>query len=290
LKVSVVIPTVGRPELARAIASVQSQSAPVQEIIVAADTVDEFSVPNDERISVLRVGPGGGGNAARQAGIQRASSDVIALLDDDDEWHPRKIELMRSVIGNPAGDWVATSRIVMKRADGTELVQPSFPIDSGEDLRDYMFSKRGPRSSHGFVQASTLMFPRRLALELPFDASLRFHQDIGWLTMVARARPQLTVFQSWEPLASYFATEGSVSKKIAPEGSIEWAARNLDDRPRLLGDFILTQSLGFARRSGSVRSMIRTLAAGMRIGRPSAAAIVYAVGATVKYSIGRRNA
>lgn len=287
MKVSVVIPTVGRPELSRAITSALSQTTPVHEVLVAADTADELSLPTDDRIHVLRVGPRAGGNAARQAGIRAATGDVIALLDDDDEWAPTKVETLSRAVGDADGEWVATSRILMKRADGSELVQPSFPIVAGEDLREYMFAKRSPRGSHGFIQASTLMFPRSLALKVPFDESLRFHQDIAWLTSVARTLPKLKVVQVWEPLASYYATEGSVSKKIAPEGSIAWAVKNLADQPKLLGDFILTQSLGFARRSGSVRSMVRTLIAGMRVGRPGLPAVAYAFGATAKQLIRR---
>jgi glycosyltransferase involved in cell wall biosynthesis len=282
LKISVVIPTVGRPELERAIRSVIRQTEAVHEIIVAADTERQLTLPPDDRIQVVRVGPGAGGNVGRQRGVEIASGDVIGLLDDDDEWLPTKVATLRRMIPGSDENWIATSRVVLKRADGSELVQPSFPIKPGQDLREYMFAKRSPRSGHGFIQASTLLFPRRFALEVPFDQSLRFHQDVSWLTSVSKLHPNVRVIQAWEPLAGYYATEGSVSKQIAPEGSIEWAQQHLGDDRRLLGDFILTQSLGFARRTGSVRSMIRTARMGLRVGRPGLAAIIYAAGATLK--------
>lgn len=285
MKLSVVIPTIGRPELARAVRSALEQTTPVHEVIVAADTVDELTLPEDDRVRVVRVGPGAGGNAGRQSGIREATGDLIGLLDDDDEWAPTKVEVLTRLAARTSGPWIATSRVRMKRANGAELIQPAFPIRPGEDLRAYMFAKRSPRSGHGFVQASTLIFPRELALEVPFDVNLKFHQDVSWLTSVAAAHPDLTVLQSWEPLASYYATEGSVSKRIAPEGSIAWARRFLADQPRLLGDFILTQSLGFARRNGSVGSMVRTAVSGIRFGRPGPAAIVYAIGATAKQTL-----
>ncbi|MEV7873750.1 glycosyltransferase family 2 protein [Microbacterium sp. NPDC089188] len=289
MRLSVVIPTIGRPELSRAVDSVLAQTVPVHEIIVAADTTDELGLPADDRVRIIRVGPGAGGNAGRQSGVEQATGDVIGLLDDDDEWSPTKVSVLSELVADATGPWLATSRTRMKRADGTELIQPSFPIAAGEDVRTYMFAKRTPRSGHGFIQASTLLFPRTLALEVPFDVDLKFHQDVSWLTSVAARHPDLRVFQAWEPLASYYATEGSVSKRIAPQGSIAWARRFLSDDRRLLGDFVLTQSLGFARRTGSPAAMIRTLWAGVRLGRPGAAAVLYAVGATVKYSLRRKN-
>lgn len=289
MRLSVVIPTIGRPELSRAVGSVLAQTVPVHEIIVAADTTDELGLPADDRVRIVRVGPGAGGNAGRQSGVEQATGDVIGLLDDDDEWSPTKVSVLTELVAGATGPWIATSRTRMKRADGTELIQPSFPIGAGEDVRTYMFAKRTPRSGHGFIQASTLLFPRTLALEVPFDVDLKFHQDVSWLTSVAARYPDLRVFQAWEPLASYYATEGSVSKRIAPQGSIAWARRFLSDDPRLLGDFILTQSLGFARRTGSPTAMIRTLWSGIHLGRPGAAAVLYAVGATIKYSFRRKN-
>lgn len=288
MRISVVIPTVGRPELLRAVQSVLDQSEDVHEIIIAADTDEEIALPPDPRVSIVRVGPRAGGNAGRQRGVQVATGDVIGLLDDDDEWLPEKVATLKPLIPTTGDDWIITSRVLLARSDGSELIQPDFAIGPGEDIRRYMFSKRSPRSGHGFVQASTLFFPRELALEVPFDPELRFHQDVSWLTSVARSKPDLLVLQQWEPLVKYHATEGSVSRRIAPEGSIDWAVRHLDDDRRLLGDFILTQSLGFARRTGSVRSMVITALTGMRVGRPGLAAIVYAAGATVKQIIQRR--
>ncbi len=270
---SVVIPTIGRPELSRAVESVLAQTTPVHEIIVAADTTDELDIPADDRVRVIRVGPGAGGNAGRQSGVEqrRVTSSVCGRRR---RVGPDQGSVLTELVADATGPWIATSRTRMKRADGTELIQPSFPIAAGEDVRTYMFAKRTPRSGHGFIQASTLLFPRTLALDVPFDVDLKFHQDVSWLTSVAARHPDLRVFQAWEPLASYYATEGSVSKRIAPQGSIAWARRFLSDDPRLLGDFILTQSLGFARRSGSPGAMVRTLWAGVRLGRPGAAASV----------------
>jgi len=281
--VSVVIPTIGRDQVVKAVLSVLAQSHPVLEIIVVADTEDEFALPQDPRIRVLRVGPRAGGNTARQAGVQAARGDCIALLDDDDEWMPTKIEEQIAAIGEQSGSsWIATSRVLMRRPGGETLVQPSRPLAPGENLLHYMFRKSSPRAGHGFIQASTLLFPRALAHEVPFDRSLPFHQDISWLIDAYKRHSDLTVVQVWKPLTIYNSTDGSVSKRIDPAKSIAWATRRLGHDRRTLGDFVLTQSLGFARRNGDLSAMASTIIAGIRLGRPGPSAIFYSVVATIK--------
>jgi glycosyltransferase involved in cell wall biosynthesis len=285
-----VIPTIGRDYVVRAVQSALNQTERVLEVIVVADTADEFDLPNDPRLRRLKVGPFAGGNTARQAGVEAARGDLIALLDDDDEWHSDKIEKQLDLISEVAGAsdaWIATSRVLMRRSKTEVLVQPRQPIVSGESLLHYMFRKSSPWAGHGFIQASTLLFPRALALRVEFDRTLKFHQDISWLVDVLATYPDVKVIQVWEPLVTYHSTVGSVSKRIDPAGSIEWARKRLAQDRRTMGDFILTQSLGFARRGGSTWKMISTIRSGLRFGRPGPSAVVYAVGATAKATFRR---
>lgn len=287
--VSVVIPTIGRADVARAVHSVLRQSEPVSEILVVADTLDEFDLPADIRIRVLRVGPAAGGNTARQAGIDAAEGDVIGLLDDDDEWHEDKVRMQLDEAARAlTSDWIISSRVVLRRSKTDSLIQPGRPLGPDESIVHYMFRKSSPRAGHGFLQASTLMFPRHLGVSVGFDRTLRFHQDISWLVDVATALPEVELLQVWEPLVTYNSTQGSVSKRIDPMASINWAQVRLQQDRRTMGDFILTQSLGFARRTGSVWLMCRVLVSGMRVARPGTAAIIYALGAIVKTAIGAR--
>lgn len=288
--VSVVIPTIGHAGLSRAVTSALRQTHPIAEVLVVADTPSELELPEDERVRLLRVGPGAGGNAARQAGIDAARGDVIALLDDDDEWLPDRLraqfEAVERASLSEAQPWIATSRV--SRVAGSESsVLPTAALRTGEDLPRYLFLKHTPWSGHGFIQASTLLFPIDVARATPFDPALRFHQDISWLLDVTERFPELQVIQVWEPLVVYHSLAGSVSKRIDPLASIEWARDRLARRgKRVLGDFILTQPLGFARRAGAA-SMVRVLMSGLRYGRPGFSAIVYALLATMKTALTR---
>jgi glycosyltransferase involved in cell wall biosynthesis len=290
--VSVVIPTIGRADVDRAVRSALDQTHPVLEVIVAADTSDDFSLMEHHKVRVLRVGPGVGGNGARQRGIEAAVGEVVALLDDDDWWEPDKLEKQLVAVearvgGDPGEHWLATTRVLMVRGGGEDIVFPTVRYTGDEPLTHYLLRKKSPRGSHGFMQASSLLFPRSLAIEVPFDTGLRFHQDVSWLIDLTRAIPDLAVVQVWEPLTNYNATAGSVSKKIDPEASAHWAAERLADDRRTMGDFILTQSFGFARRRGSMPEMRRVIRLGTRFGRPGVSARVYVVVAMLKYAAGR---
>jgi len=98
--VSVVIPTYNRAHLiGRAIQSILNQSYQDFEIIVVDDgstddtegVIKEFQ-KRDERVRYIRHEKNKGGSAARNSGIKSVRGDYVALLDDDDEWLPEKIE------------------------------------------------------------------------------------------------------------------------------------------------------------------------------------------------------
>lgn len=106
--VSVVIPTHFRADrLVKAVQSARNQTWKNIEIIVVSDGFDSNTedVINKLKIEDLRIkfysyDPSQGGNHARNVGIQNASGDYIAFLDDDDIWYPNKIEKQMELFSN----------------------------------------------------------------------------------------------------------------------------------------------------------------------------------------------
>lgn len=121
MKVSVIIPTHNRPELLKkAVYSVLNQTYPVKsqndhgaskdlEVIVvdvgleqrAENIIQEF---HDERLFYIKSDVELNGSVARNIGIRQAKGEFIALLDDDDEWLPEKLEVQMKEFEKTPGD------------------------------------------------------------------------------------------------------------------------------------------------------------------------------------------
>ncbi|MHB1357073.1 MAG: glycosyltransferase family 2 protein [Anaerolineae bacterium] len=96
--VSVIITTHNRARLLpRALHSVLDQTYSSLECIIVDDassdeTPDVVRQHQDSRISYYRHESNRGASAARNTGILQARGELIAFLDDDDEWLPTKLE------------------------------------------------------------------------------------------------------------------------------------------------------------------------------------------------------
>jgi glycosyltransferase involved in cell wall biosynthesis len=94
VKISVVIPAYNAARfLPRCLESVYAQTLKPAEVIVVDDGSTDNTAPLATELGAKLVSrPNGGLSAARNSGIQAASSEWIALLDADDMWSPEKLE------------------------------------------------------------------------------------------------------------------------------------------------------------------------------------------------------
>lgn len=135
--VSVIIPTYNRAEiLPRAVDSVLRQSFDDLEVIIVDDdspdqtseVVDEYS---DIRIKYFQHTQNRGANHARNTGIQAATGDYIAFLDDDDKWCEDKLERQLNkfrTLGPSFGLVYSGRRIV----EDETIVEEYIPTKSGD--------------------------------------------------------------------------------------------------------------------------------------------------------------
>lgn len=138
-KVTIIIPTVDRPELERAIASVKAQTYTDYELLVEHDTkrVGKSKIVNDA--------------------IKKAKGEYIVVLDDDNEFDPRYLELAVKTLEEATlvrirfghGPWfgITTGRII--KHDGYTDYAPAYQqsgygfaaIDWGWLIRREVFNK-----------------------------------------------------------------------------------------------------------------------------------------------------
>jgi glycosyltransferase involved in cell wall biosynthesis len=279
--VSVVIPTIGRASLGRAVQSVLEQTRPVAEIIVVADTDGPVSVPPDNRIIVLRNGIRSGPARCRQLGIDAASGSVIALLDDDDEWHTTKLARQLEVVDSKAGaHWIASSRMLVLGPGIRRRTWPRRLIKPGESVAEYLFRFSRLGFGDAALQTSTLCFPTDLGRAVRWDAHAgAAHDEPSWLIRVQRTVPDLRVVQLPDVLSIYNVHNASVSREPSDRTDtyIEWGLQYLSrESPRVLGDYLCTSPVSAAVSARSLGGVRRAVWSAVRHGRPGPFALAYA--------------
>jgi glycosyltransferase involved in cell wall biosynthesis len=123
--ISVVISTYQRPDACeRALRSVLEQSRPPLEVLVCDNgstdpTEDRMRAwaRRDERVRYLRTSHNSGTpGTTRNLGIEHADGNLVAFLDDDDEWLPGKLEAQLAAFEAGDADVIATNAL---RSDGS---------------------------------------------------------------------------------------------------------------------------------------------------------------------------
>ena len=184
--VSVIIPTHNRAELLkRAINSVLRQTFEDFELIVVDDassdnTPEVVEGIKDGRIQYVRLKKNSGGPVARNTGIKRARGRFIALLDDDDEWLPNRLELqiekfesLEKDVGVVYGGFYYVSQ------DTGEILGKRLPRYRG-DVYAYFLKEN-------FVGSPTLLIRRECFKKAGlFDPKLKSSQDWDMWLRIAK--------------------------------------------------------------------------------------------------------
>jgi glycosyltransferase involved in cell wall biosynthesis len=192
-RISVVIPVFNRAAvLPRAMDSVLSQEFKDFELIVVDDRSSDGSADvareyDDPRIRVLELEAHSGSNAARNAGIRAARSELIAFLDSDDVYLPHKLStVVEEFCGRPDLDVLVDSfvKLVSSGHGSRKLPRSNAPITNQELFRRALFTRR-------LWKATPAISVRRVAaLRVGlFDESLTRLQDFDFLIRLSdRAR------------------------------------------------------------------------------------------------------
>lgn len=95
--VTFIIPSINRPTLEHTIRSLQAQHNPNWEAIIVFDGIKPSKITTDPRIKLLTIPKTGQQNHAgevRNQGMQQASSEWIAFVDDDDCLSPDYVDCL----------------------------------------------------------------------------------------------------------------------------------------------------------------------------------------------------
>lgn len=224
---SVVIPAYLRSEsIVPTLQSVAEQTFTDWECIVVDDGSPNAAVlkaevqsMNDYRFKYVWR-ENGGGSAARNTGVGHASGSFIAYLDSDDLFLPHKLQRIAEVLPEVDANVCIFSYVLMRRGEGADWRRPDRPIRSGEDLIDYYFAE----NQH--FNSSALVVPRKLALEIPWDPSLRKMQDVDLLVRLNANNTRFVMIE--EPLSVWVdqTEENRVSRHPGFEAPTAWLERS----------------------------------------------------------------
>lgn len=231
-RVSVVIPTRKRPaEVVRAVESVLVQTVRELEVTVVIDGPDPATATSlmplrqrDERVQVIELERNVGGCGARNRGIAASRAEWIALLDDDDEWLPEKLEKQLAAVTGvdlERAQPIVATRLYAKTGDGRTMVWPR--ITPTEPLSEYLFCRKGWSYGDAVLQTSTLMIPKSLLMRVPFSEGLpNFHED-DWLLRAVH-EPGACLVLVPEPLATWriWYDRGSASNRADWRMALRW--------------------------------------------------------------------
>jgi glycosyltransferase involved in cell wall biosynthesis len=234
-RVSVVIPSHKRPALAqRAVASVLAQTFSDLEVIVVVDGADPASVAAleqmraiDPRVRVIPVAEAVGGSEARNIGVRAARAPWLALLDDDDEWMPDKLEKQMLVARASNYEFPIVATALIARSPVADFRWPRKMPSS--PLSEYLFVRNSLFQGEAVLQTSTWLTKTELLLNVPFTRGLRRHQDWDWILRAAKASGTGLEFIN-EPLAVWYVDDPNSAIKTQYDWrySLEWIKANRD--------------------------------------------------------------
>jgi glycosyltransferase involved in cell wall biosynthesis len=234
--ITVVIPTRGRADLVvRAVQSALSQTYTDMEVIVVVDgpdlaTSEALEVLAGPRLRVIALTENVGGSEARNIGVRAARGSWIALLDDDDQWLPEKLERqMVTMTGTNARHCLVTCLRLERRAGHSDILAPRRALRSGEDVSEYMFYSEDKQRHTCGPQTSSYVGTKELFLDIPFSKGLKCHQDWDWYLRAMRNDTTVSAMVD-EPLyIMYVEPERPRLTQVANwEYSLEWIESHRD--------------------------------------------------------------
>jgi glycosyltransferase involved in cell wall biosynthesis len=256
--------------------SALAQTLRTIEVVVVIDGVD-LATSNtvaelmwlDARVRVVELSESVGGSDARNRGVDAASGEWIAFLDDDDEWLPGKLEAQLDAVQHSASPVVIGTCRMIARTPGNDYVWPRRKPSRNEQIGEYLLARRSLTRGEGYIQTSTFFVRRSLMLAQPFKSGQLKHQDTEWVLRLARL-PGVEVVFADQVLAIHNIEEErpTVSNQSNWRYSLAWSRR---DRhlftPRALSGFVLHQVAAEAAEQGEWRAFPLLLLESLRHGR-----------------------
>lgn len=224
---SVVIPLYNHEKyIASTLYSVLNQSYPAREIIVIDDgsrdggpQIVQALAKNRPEI-IFWSQPNRGAHSAINAGVMRATSDVVAILNSDDLYHPNRLERVANAFENSAADAVFTD-CAFCNGDGD-----SISFDWYEEALSYFKSTGDYEKSlinGNFILTTTNIAVRRSVFEeVGGFSNLRYAHDLDFFLRLSLMEKNIVGIGG--RLATYRIHGTNTISEGHDKVRLEWAA------------------------------------------------------------------
>jgi len=259
--VAIIIPTFNAQAfMSRAIKSAQTQTRAAHEIIIVDDcsTDDTRAILDqiageDPRIRIVHMPRNAGPSAARNAGIELATSRWIAILDADDAFAPQRLaELVPFAVDTKAD--IATDNLAFYDAQagqvtGTGLADSAIIPDRPLSLRDFLEHNRADGKSFDWGLLKPL-FRRQALLDraLLYNRNVRHGEDFQLAVELLLMGATFRILN--RPLYLYTQRQGAISGRASgmtrttvAYGALKDAALEMSRDKRLKSDPKLVELL-----------------------------------------------
>lgn len=278
-RVSAIVPTRGRPELVRrAVGSALAQTMSDLEVVVVVDgpnleTVRSVLALNDPRVRIVELREPVGLGGALNAGALAARAPWVALLDDDDEWLPDKLERQLPAAERSRARYPCVATRFVFRTDYGDLIWPRRRPDGCRPFSEYLFSQTDLFGGGGLILPSTILTRRDLLLTVPFRPGLPRHNDLDWLLRIACVEGvEITVLAGPAPLAVWHVDERRPRISRSPDWrfSLAWAFESRSMMTsRAYASFLLSSVSMTAARAGAWSQFVALPMRALREGSPT---------------------
>ncbi len=278
-RATALITTCNRPKLAvRAAASALAQTIPDIEVLVVVDghnpeTIQALQTIADRRLRVHSRQIRGGQAAAINEAIPLAQSPWIAMLDDDDEWLPGKLEAQLKAAESSSYPNPVVGCRFLARSEKADAVWPLRVPRTSEPICEYLFCRTRLAFGEGILPTSMLFAPTELLRRNLMSEDMPKHCDLDWLIRVGQLPGvELRMPSAPDPLAIWNMQRGRarLSNHHDWRFSYDWIQRSRASiTPRAYAGFLLTWAAFSARMQGDRAAFPLLLAEAFRHGQPA---------------------
>ena len=240
LKVSVIIPTIGRHSLKNSLESARGQTHKNLEIVVVDDSKEQ-SVRVDGNI-LVKTGGAKGPGYSRNMGIRVAQGELVAFLDDDDIWKTEKISKQIRDIYEGDLDVLLSSALVNKRI----RPKPNSLLKTGQDPLDLLYSKPHIFRSDCYLPTASYIAKAKIFNDIQFKEGLIDRENLLFLRECFEFG--LRMSQSPDALVEVNFTASQSLSRMSIESEQNWYRYLLSINKHYAQNFLVESSRNFIRR------------------------------------------